>query len=133
MSLLTKSLVNSPLKPMRTDPQPDHWFRDVKKIYVIETVDYYTRRGHTKIVLCYKSWWKFRRTLRFERTRTTRSGAELHERCPEATAIIAKVKAILNPTMKRSLPEQESTAATLKSVLPVFADTPRFWGWPTAK
>jgi len=112
---------------------PDHWFRDIKKIYVIESVDYYTRKGSTTIVIRYKSWWRIRRKLKFARTRTTHNNAEMHEQSPKAQAVLAKIKESMDPTYKRGLFEQESPMAALKSVLPAFSDVPRFWGWPTKR
>ncbi len=75
---------------MKTVTNRDHWFHNITKMYVIETVDYYTRKGSTTIILHYKPWWKRRRKLKFARTRSTDS--ELHEQSLEAQAIIARVK-----------------------------------------
>jgi hypothetical protein len=96
-------------------------------------VDYYSRKGYTTVIICYKSWWKRRRKLKFVRRRVNDKGPELHQQSPEAQALIAKLKKILNPTAKRALFENESSKAALKSLLPVFRDTPRFMGWRTEK
>jgi hypothetical protein len=111
----------------------EHWYSGVKKIYVIESVDYYSRKGSTTIIICYKSWWKMRRKLKFARTRTTHNDAEMHEQSPQAQAIIARLKSKLNPAYKKALFEDQSQIAALRSVLPSFTDAPRFTGWPTAK
>jgi hypothetical protein len=111
----------------------EHWYAGVKKIYVIESVDYYTRKGSTTIIICYKSWWKMRRKLKFARTRTGHNDAEMYEQVPQAKAIIARLKGKLKPGRKKTLFDEESPIAALRSVLPSFTDMPRFSGWPTAK
>jgi len=111
----------------------DHWYDGVRKFYVIESVDYYTRKGSTTIIIYYKSWWKMRRKLKFLRTRTKHNDAEMHEQAPQAQTIIARLKKDMGSVRKQALFEDESPIAGIRSVLPTFADTPRFMGWPTAK
>jgi len=88
---------------MQTSSLPEHWFRDVKSIHVVESVDYYTRKGSTAIIIHYKPWWKFRRKLKFKRTRTIHNEAETHMRAPEAQALINKFKVCLRPASKGGL------------------------------
>ena len=118
---------------MNSPPMLEHWYVGVKKIYVIESVDYYTRKGSTTIIICYKSWWKMRRTLKFTRTRTRHNDAEMYEQAPRARAIIARLKGKLEPARKKALFEEHSRIAALRSVLPSITDMPRFSKWPTAK
>ena len=112
---------------------PEHWFDGVKKLYVIERVDYYTRKGSTTIIISYKPWWKLPRQMKFPRIPTKQGGAAMHERHPDAVAIVNRIKAILDPTFKKALFDQYSPIESLKSALPPFMDVPRFTGWPTAK
>jgi hypothetical protein len=118
---------------MRTQTPPENWFHNVKKMYVIESVDYYTRKGSTTIIISYKSWWKLSRKLKFLRVRATPDDTEMHQRHPEADVIIKKIKGILDPAFQKTLEERTSPKAEPKSALPSFTETPSFAGWPTAK
>ncbi len=105
-------------------PLPEHWFQNVKKIYVIESVDYYSRKGSTKIFIHYKPWWKLRRKLKF--TRIPRQGGEdqTGKRSPEAEAVIKRLKESLNVSVKKTPLIKKSSPLGLNAVLNRFADTP---------
>ena len=118
---------------MQTLNLPEHWFRDVSKVYVIESVDYYSRKGSTTIIIRYKSWWKLRRKLSFKRTRVIHNDGETHGRCPEALAILERLKTHLRPSYKKALFEQEPPMATLRRALPSFTDLPNLTVWPTER
>jgi hypothetical protein len=109
---------------------PENWFVDIKEMSVRENIDYHTRQGSTTVVIYYRSWWKMRRKVKFPRVQGKPHGTGMHCRHPEAIALIARIKKILDPSGRKAPLEHEPPKAVLRSVLPVFTDHPRFTGWP---
>jgi hypothetical protein len=114
---------------MQKMSQPEHWFRNVKKIYVIESVDYYTRKGCTTIFIHYKAWWRLRRKLKFARIPRKGGDDQSGTRSPEAQAVILRLKESLSPSSRKTSFVKKTSVQGHRAVWSPFNDVPVLNGY----